>query len=183
MLDAVVVDIAAIATQGTWGVLTIGGPRSRSDQPFIDGSDIAQTSTYERVGISARISAHQASLAVSVICESGHHPDDVVARVQHSVAAAIHGMTGLVVSDVEVRATPPLTLVPPHLSPAADTATSSSSAYTGAWNASVTRPVTAAGQVRDEVESEPHHVADPNQSTGIAALRIVGEENYPTQLR
>ena len=98
--DTVVSKIAGIATREVNGVYSVGGGASRVVGALRER--IPGASVNHAQGVSVEVGEKQAAVDIDIVAEYGVSIADLATGIRRNVIAAIEGMTGLQVTEVNV---------------------------------------------------------------------------------
>lgn len=101
--DVVVSKIAGIATREVGGVHDVGGGAARVVGVLRERIPGARTNVSQ--GVSVEVGERQAAIDVSLIAEYGVAIHELAQAVRQNIIAAVEGMTGLEVTEVNVEIT------------------------------------------------------------------------------
>lgn len=101
--DVVVSKIAGIATREVGGVHDVGGGAARMVGVLRERIPGARTNVSQ--GVSVEVGERQAAVDVSLIAEYGVAIHELAEAVRQNVIAAVEGMTGLEMTEVNVEIT------------------------------------------------------------------------------
>ncbi|MFJ9558148.1 Asp23/Gls24 family envelope stress response protein [Nocardiopsis sp. NPDC101807] len=102
--DGVVAKIAGMAAREIGGVHAMGGGTARAVGAVRDavtggGTDRGSVSR----GVSVEVGEHQAAVDIDLVVEYGAAIQDLAASVRRNVATAVERMTGLEVTEINIR--------------------------------------------------------------------------------
>ena len=101
--DVVVSKIAGIATREVGGVHDVGGGAARMVGVLRERIPGARTNVSQ--GVSVEVGERQAAVDVSLIAEYGVAIHELAEAVRQNIIAAVEGMTGLEMTEVNVEVT------------------------------------------------------------------------------
>ncbi|WP_333619031.1 Asp23/Gls24 family envelope stress response protein [Dietzia sp.] len=101
--DVVVSKIAGIATREVGGVHDVGGGAARMVGVLRERIPGARTNVSQ--GVSVEVGERQAAIDVSLIAEYGVAIHELAQAVRQNIIAAVEGMTGLEVTEVNIEVT------------------------------------------------------------------------------
>lgn len=101
--DVVVSKIAGIATREVGGVYDVGGGAARMVGVLRERIPGARTNVSQ--GVSVEVGERQAAVDVSFIAEYGVAIHELAEAVRQNIIAAVEGMTGLEITEVNVEIT------------------------------------------------------------------------------
>lgn len=101
--DVVVSKIAGIATREVGGVYDVGGGAARMVGVLRERIPGARTNVSQ--GVSVEVGERQAAVDVSLIAEYGVAIHELAEAVRQNIIAAVEGMTGLEMTEVNVEIT------------------------------------------------------------------------------